>query len=296
MIKVNLASGDNRRKMIREVVDQLGSEFIDKCKNARLILIKPDLIHPELQLATVHVDTIRGILDVIRIYSETPVWVADAAHFGTKAAFRNFGYERLIEEYPKVELIDLQDLPTVEQTINLPNETLVVKRPQVLTEADVIISVSNLKTHKDYAANLTVSNLAEGTMIVPPRVTMQGQVWSRAPWFAARGAEITNQIIADLYAYRPAQVGVVDGILGMEGDGPVNGSPVPMGVVLAGADPVAVDAIAATLMGLDPHAVGYLERLAGQGLGVNDMSKIEVPPLLLTEMTRQFKIPVPVVS
>ncbi len=293
MLKVNLATGDSRRKLIREVVDQMGPEFIDRCKAANVILIKPDLVHHELQLASVHVDVIRGLMDVISTYSETPVIVGDASHFGTKAAFRHFGYERLLEDYPRLQLVDLQDLPTIEQTLTLPNgESLVVRRPELAMTADLVISVSNLKTHKDYGAGLTVSNWAEGTMIVPPRITTLGRVWSRAPWLTANGLEQAHAILAGLYAHKPAHVGVIDGILAMEGEGPVNGSVVPMNVVMAGMDPVAVDAVAATLMGFDPHAIGYLESVASQGLGINDMSKIEVPPLLITELTRNFALPV----
>ena len=293
MTKVNIAQGENRRKVIREVIDKLGQEFVDKCKAAKLILIKPDLVHHELQLASVHVDTVRGILDVIRTYSKAPVVVADAAHFGTKAGFRNFGYERLLEHYADVKLVDLQDEPFVEQTFTSPNgDVTVLRRPKLAMDADFTISVSNLKIHKDYGAALSVSNWAEGTMLVPPRITVQGRVWSRSPWLSVGGPKMMHQMLAFLYTQKPCDVAVIDGILAMEGDGPVNGAPVAMGVALAGFDAVAVDAIAATLIGLDPHGIGYLEMLAQSGKGVNEMSKIDVPPLQLNELTRVFQLPV----
>jgi len=293
MPKVNIAQGENRRKVIREVVDGLGQAFVDRIKDAKLVLIKPDLVHHELQLASVHVDAIRGILDVIRTYSKVPVVVADAAHFGTKAAFRNFGYEQLLEHYSDITLVDLQDEPFVEQTFAAANgDQTVLRRPKVAMEADLTISVSNMKTHQDYGAALAVSNWAEGTMLVPPRITVQGRVWSRAPWLTVGGPKSAHQILAFLYEQKPCDVAVIDGVLAMEGEGPVNGGPVAMGVALAGFDAVAVDAIAATLMGIDPHAVGYLEMIAADGKGVNEMSKIDVPPLLITELTRQFQLPV----
>ncbi len=293
MTKVNIAQGENRRKVIREVIDSLGQSFIDKIKEAKLILIKPDLVHHELQLASVHVDTIRGILDVIRTYSKAPVVVGDAAHFGTKAGFRNFGYERLLEHYADVKLVDLQDEPFIEQTFIAANgDQTILRRPKLAMEADVTISVSNLKTHKDYGAALSVSNWAEGTMLVPPRITVAGRVWSRSPWLSVGGPKMMHEMLAFLYLQKPCDVAVIDGILGMEGDGPVNGAPVAMGVALAGFDAVAVDSIAATLIGLDPHAIGYLELIAQAGNGVNEMSKIDVPPLQLTELTRPFQLPV----
>ena len=293
MTKVNIAQGENRRKVIREVVDALGQGFIDKVKAAKLVLIKPDLVHHELQLASVHVDAVRGVLDVIRTYAKVPVIIGDAAHFGTKAGFRNFGYERLLEHYADVKLVDLQDEDFVEQTFVAANgDQTVVRRPKLALEADLTISVSNLKVHKDYGAAFSVSNWAEGTMIVPPRITAQGRVWSRSPWLSVGGPKMMHQMLAFLYTQKPCDVAVIDGILAMEGDGPVNGAPVAMGVALAGFDAVAVDAVAATLIGLDPHGVGYLEMIAQAGKGVNEMSKIDVPPVQLMELTRNFQLPV----
>jgi uncharacterized protein (DUF362 family) len=101
-----------------------------------------------------------------------------------------------------------------------------------------------------------------------------------------------HEMLAFLYLQKPCDIAVIDGILGMEGDGPVNGAPVAMGVALAGFDAVAVDSIAATLIGLDPHAIGYLELIAQAGMGVNEMSKLDVPPLQLNELTRPFQLPV----
>ncbi len=293
MTTVNIAQGENRRKVIRELVDGLGQAFVDKIKGARMILIKPDLVHHELQLASVHVDTIRGILDVIRIYTKTPVIIAEAAHFGTKAGFRNFGYERLVEHYPEVRLVDLQDESYDElMFVSSDSERTIIRRPKLVLEADVTISVSNLKTHKDYGAALSVTNWAEGTMLVPPRVTVHGTVWSRAPWLSLNGPRTMHEMLAFIYQQKPCDVAIIDGILAMEGDGPVHGLPVAMGVALAGFDAVAVDAVAATLIGLDPHGLGYLEMLAQAGKGVNEMSKLDVPPLQITELTRLFQLPI----
>jgi uncharacterized protein (DUF362 family) len=70
----------------------------------------------------------------------------------------------------------------------------------------------------------------------------------------------------------------IDGIVGMEGEGPMGGDPVPSGVVLAGDDPVAVDTIAAEVMGFDS---GKVQTIKGAGalpkyaLGISDLSRID---------------------
>jgi len=62
-------------------------------------------------------------------------------------------------------------------------------------------------------------------------------------------------------------VAIVDGIVGMAGDGPLFGTGVPHGVLAAGADPVAVDTTCARLMGFDPQKVGYLWLAGWAGVG-----------------------------
>lgn len=76
--------------------------------------------------------------------------------------------------------------------------------------------------------------------------------------------------IADVNALVKPRFAVMDGTVGLEGDGPKSGIPREAGVVLAGADPVGVDATAARFMGYDPHAIEHLVRCAEIGLGVLD--------------------------
>ncbi len=76
------------------------------------------------------------------------------------------------------------------------------------------------------------------------------------------------ECIADLHSLFPKAFAIVDGIVGMEGNGPIQGTPRTAGVVIAGASPVAVDATCCRIMGLDPTRIRYLQLAAGeQNLG-----------------------------
>src|SRR5262249_5133437 len=68
---------------------------------------------------------------------------------------------------------------------------------------------------------------------------------------------IDNSII-DIALTRPPDLQIVDGVIGMEGDGPLNGTPKHLGALLMGCDPVAVDATCCRLMFLDPERIKYL--------------------------------------
>lgn len=118
---------------------------------------------------------------------------------------------------------------------------------QTILHADVLISLPRLKTHHWAVATLSLKNLF-GTM---PGVCY-GWPKNELHW---RG--IDNSI-ADIAATRTPDLAIVDGIVGMEGDGPLNGTPKPMGIIVMGDDLVAVDATCCRLMKLDPEKVAYL--------------------------------------
>jgi len=67
---------------------------------------------------------------------------------------------------------------------------------------------------------------------------------------------------------------IVDGIVGMEGNGPIQGTPKASGVLIFGSDPVAVDATCCRIMGLVPERIHYLSR-AGTLLGHLNLDKIQ---------------------
>ncbi|MDZ7639245.1 MAG: DUF362 domain-containing protein, partial [Bryobacterales bacterium] len=74
-----------------------------------------------------------------------------------------------------------------------------------------------------------------------------------------------SECIADLHATFPRHFGLVDGIMGMEGDGPIEGSAKPAGIIAGSRDLVALDATCCRIMGIDPSRVVYLQLTAKRG-------------------------------
>ena len=83
----------------------------------------------------------------------------------------------------------------------------------------------------------------------------------------------------------------VDGIVGLQGDGPLFGSAVSSGIIIAGTDLLAVDATCARLMGFDPAQIGYLDFAAWAGIGVIDAGKIELVGEPLANFQRRYERP-----
>ena len=84
-----------------------------------------------------------------------------------------------------------------------------------------------------------------------------------------------NESIADLHAAFPRCFAIVDGIVGMQGNGPIQGDPKSVGVLVAGRDLAAVDATCCRIMKIDPFRVGYLRLASGSGQGQISEQSIE---------------------
>jgi uncharacterized protein (DUF362 family) len=135
--------------------------------------------------------------------------------------------------------------------------------PKTVLGVDFLVSMPKLKTHHWAGVTLSLKNMFG---IVPG--SCYGWPKNVLHW-----AGIDRSILDINAATRP-DFAIVDGILGMEGNGPIQGTPKAAGLVLFGDDPVAVDATACRVMGLLPEKVTYLAR-AGTMLGHLDQAKIQ---------------------
>lgn len=136
--------------------------------------------------------------------------------------------------------------------------------PRSVLEADLVVSMPKLKTHHWAGVTLSMKNLFG---IVP------GSIYGW-PKNVLHWVGIENSILDINAALTAPPFTIMDGIVGMEGNGPIQGSPRPSGVLVFGSDPVAVDATCARLMGIDPVRVPHLAQ-AGAFLGNAADDRIE---------------------
>jgi uncharacterized protein (DUF362 family) len=151
---------------------------------------------------------------------------------------------------------------------------------KTISSADVFISLPKLKTHHWAGATLSLKNLF-GTL---PGICY-GWPKNELHW---RG--IPNSII-DIALTQSPHLAIVDGIIGMEGDGPLNGRARHMGAIVMGIDLVAVDATCCRLMGLPPERLPTLMLGAYKKLGriqEKDIPQIGVP---IAKLAQVFELP-----
>jgi uncharacterized protein (DUF362 family) len=223
----------------------------------RDVVIKPNLVefepesfintNPLLVHAAVEAFLARGAASV-RI-AEGPGHRRDTLDLADAA-----GYFRIVPKFEDLFVdLNLDDVTRV----NLPGRFSPLGQlylPNTALRAGLLVSMAKMKTHHWVGATLSMKNLFG---LVP------GGVYGW-PKNVLHWAGITESI-ADLHAAFPRQFAMVDGIVGMQGNGPIQGTAKPVGVLVAGSDPVAVDATCCRIMRIDPQQIGYL-RLATGGV------------------------------
>jgi len=249
-------------RIVREAVKSSGG-LTGIVSPGAVVVIKPNLVAPVApeRGATTDPRVCKSLADQVRELGGRPI-IAESCAIGgdTEAAIRVCGYEPLRAQ--GYEVLDLKKADLV--TVPVPRGTVVkeLRLPEVVVRADAVISVPKMKTHDQALATLAIKNMKG---LLPD--TLEKQFHTTFGVFRA---------MADLNSVVKPAFSVVDGIIAQEGLGPVFGTPVHMGLVVAGRDPVAVDTVAGLIMGIEPVAMETTRYAAEMGLGVMDMSAIEV--------------------
>jgi uncharacterized protein (DUF362 family) len=103
-----------------------------------------------------------------------------------------------------------------------------------------------------------------------------------------RSVEAMNRNLVALSRKTRPHLSVIDGWIGMHREGPRHGTPLPLGVVIAGTDAVAVDAVASAVMGFEPSQIGYLQYAHRAGLGIADLERIRIVGDPIARVRRRF--------
>ncbi|MEK7556696.1 MAG: DUF362 domain-containing protein [Patescibacteria group bacterium] len=272
MNRVVLLSGHDRRTLVREVLMKLGEEWTKRARDAKTIFIHPNLVNFRRAEANTHTLTIRGVLDHISELRADTVTIGDAGVHNTKKAFETLEYQSLSRS-GDIRLLDLNDdetIPSHAYTGRMQKRTIGFSK--TVAESDFVIAVVPAKMHNYFGVTLSVKTQVVGSMVVSPNMMGKHMRW---PWVLT-GITPGSHTLADVFADHPAHLAIIDGVQTMEGDGPADGDMVDTHWLIASFNPVSADALAAYLMGWDPHDIGYLHFLNEKGLGPIDISEMEI--------------------
>lgn len=306
------ASG-TRQEMIMDVLEPWRST-VAAGMAGKTVLIKANLVGlaagrggTDPGLPVTHVDALRGLIEYLRsIDPAVPIIIGDCgAVANISSTWSKAGYPAVTTEYSDVTLMDLGDpanMPTVDQTIWKPDLSATTTIPISSAFTDpkyYVISICRPKTHDTVVMTATSKNIL---LAAPLRsATVNGAQVNPKGLMHGRGSGSTGkkrdeakclsynifQLANVIYPSHAPALCVLDAWEGMQGDGPVSGSSVMQHCAVAGTDSLAVDRLAAVLMGFSDTATDpvdvtnpsytdmrYLTWISNAGFGNYDLEKI----------------------
>lgn len=251
---------ENLKPLLFEIMDSIGGSRI---KEHTRVLVKPNLLAPaapERAMLT-HPDIVRGVVEYA-LMRGGKVQVSDSPAMGTfEKVLRESGIKDALKgldvECKEFKASVAVDVGEPFGTIELAEDAL---------RADVVINLPKLKTHSQMVLTLAVKNLF-GCV-----------VGLRKPeWHLRAGVdrEMFAMLIAQICKAIGPSFNILDGVLGMEGQGPGKGGvPKEVGVIAGSADPVALDMAVCGMLGLEAETL--LTTAAARKLGMIPSDSLEV--------------------
>src|SRR5580658_2068316 len=232
----------------------------------KTVLLKPNLVGLDpLGMMNTHPAVIAATREAFLGMGAAEVWIGDgpALERDTQAVIESSGLREFTGSLSRV-FVDL-NVEDVERLVLATHASRLKELylPKIIRGVDFLVSLPKLKTHHWAGVTLSLKNMFG---VVPG--SCYGWPKNILHW-----AGIDRAILDINAAVRP-DFAIVDGIIGMEGNGPIQGVSKPCGVIVCGDDPVAVDATCCRVMGLRPEKVKYLNA-AGTLLGHLDAAKIQ---------------------
>ena len=283
-----LIKGNDRRENIYKSLKLIEDQVLGGIKDKQ-ILIKPNFVQTDKQLAATHADAMRSILEFLRPHYKKEILIGEAAATkeGTLAGYQHYGYQDLAKAY-KVKLVDLNlGAYQYRYTIGENNAPVPIRICAPFLDPKLyIISAAIMKTHGYASVTLSLKNMLLGAPINDYKVSDKGQMH--------RGPHGEPNDIIHFNMFHLAQevypdLAVIDGFTGMEGDGPSRGTPVDSRIAVSSVDPLAADVLGARLMGFDAKKILYLSAMTEAGMGQGNLEKINVLGNRIEECSYRFK-------
>jgi uncharacterized protein (DUF362 family) len=255
-----------------KALELIESDVLSALSGEKPILIKPNYLNDKHPSTGVTTDSrvIEGVVKFLKMHKFENLVIGEGSGFAdTFEAFNVAGVDKVAERW-NVKLIDLNEDEFVE--VQPPNPLSLKKIKVARTAMDsTIVSVPKLKPHRIATVTLSLKN-------------MMGALANKGTMH--RGMSLSENI-ADLASILKPSLAVIDGIIA--GQGHENGcDPIEMNLVIAGTDPVAVDAVGAAVMGVEPTQVKHLVLAEKKGIGMANLSGITILGEPIEKVQRKF--------
>jgi len=229
------------------------------------VLLKPNFIAPRSHHqgpAQTHPEVILAVARLVKDFGAQP-FVADSPAWANSAACARA--LELTEPLARlgVPIRDLDEPRTCRLGPGKPR----VKISAVALEADVVINLPKFKAHQQLVTTFAVKNLFG---------TVCGK--RKAMWHFKKGDDVTAfcTLLIDIYRYVAPVLTIIDGIVAMEGQGPIRGPNKPLGWLIGGTDPIACETVCCQLIDVAPEQIPTIRTARDIDFGCGDLERIEI--------------------
>jgi len=246
------------------------------------VLLKPNLVEFDPQgVINTHPVVVAAAIEAFRRLGAREVLVAEGPGHrrDNEYLLQASGLQSVLRDH-RTRYVDLNTDDV--KPLTLQSQFTRLRRlyfPESVLKADLVVSMPKLKTHHWAGVTLSMKNMFG---------TIPGSIYGW-PKNALHWAGIDESIVDINSTLTMPRFAIVDGIVGMEGNGPIQGAPRPAGVLIFGEDLVAVDATATRLMKIDPARVRYL-RIAGEFLGHLERERIRQTGEPVERFAQDFQV------
>lgn len=268
--------GDGLAGQLRRGIALFGSKLKEK-----RVLLKPNLVEvdPGVEISTRR-EVIGAAIDAFQSLGAAEVLVGEGPGHqrDTQLVLIESGLEEELRRR-RVRFVDLNR----DEAVEVRNRGGFTRLdsfwlPKTVVSADVVVSMPKVKTHHWAGVTLSMKNMfgaLPGAVYGWPKNVLH---WQGIP-----------ESILDVCATAPVHFVIADGVVAMEGNGPLHGTHRNLGKIVMADDPVAGDAVCCRLMGLAGERVGYLAA-AGRFLGNGGPDRIRQLAEGVEEPTRPFEV------
>ncbi len=250
-------------------------------KSGQKVLLKPNMLSARTpdRAVTTHPFVLEAMVREVQS-TGGEAWIGDSpsgALKGVKRCWENTGFRQVAEE-TGARLINFEAGGTLLKEVAGNRYHLA----RAVFEADLVINLPKFKTHGFTLFTGAIKNLF-GTLPGFQKAIIH-KTYPHPEHF--------SRVLADIYSLVKPALTVMDGIVGMEGNGPATGQIRNVGLILASKDGVALDAITSRIMGFKENEVDAIRLSGERGLGETRLSSIEViGETLNSVLFRDFMLP-----
>jgi uncharacterized protein (DUF362 family) len=278
---VSIVKGSDAENMIESALDHLGG-VQSLIRPGSTVVIKPNAGHeggPDTSVNTSPA-VVKAAIHVLRKANPKQIILAEASAIGcdTMTCLESSGIRQAAEEAGVDQIIDIKSQKNlVEVPIEDPKSDITkIRLPPFLIEADHIVNLPIFKSHVSMVFSCALKNI-------------KGVVQDAVHYLMHQ----TNLAAAmmDQWSVVNPDLTIADLIRPMEGFGPHSGTPAEFGCIVASRDPVALDATACRMVGLDIDQVEYFEAALNRGLGNFEEGDIEIRGNSIEEVYKPLYLP-----